>query len=200
MGNHAITAVVLVLPGGRETSYGRVHRLRAAHLRMLPFARRLRAVAHRNQAVVWQLRYRYRGWNGQAQDPVRDVEWALERAAERYPSATVILIGHSMGGRAALRAAGADNVVAVCALAPWLPPGEPVEQLKGRTVLIVHGDQDGITDPAASGEFAQRAGDSDVAIRMVLLVGDGHAMLRRPKAWTRQVVEFTEQALAAAAA
>ena len=62
-----------------------------------------------------------------------------------------------MGGRAALGAAGADGVIAVCALAPWLDGTDPVNQLAGRTVLIAHGDRERWTDPAASFAYAMRA-------------------------------------------
>ncbi len=73
------------------------------------------------------------------------------------PGTPVVLVGHSMGGRAALGAAGAPNVVAVCALAPWLDGSDPVDQLAGRTVLIAHGDRERYTDPGESYAYALRA-------------------------------------------
>ena len=39
-----------------------------------------------------------------------------------------------MLGAAVLAGTGAANVVAVCALAPWLDESDPVAQLAGRTV------------------------------------------------------------------
>ena len=41
----------------------------------------------------------------------------------RAASVPIVLVGHSMGGRAALRAGGDPQVAAVCGLAPWTPPG-----------------------------------------------------------------------------
>ena len=55
--------------------------------------------------AVHLLRYRYRGWNASAADPVLDTTWALEEIASRHPGGPVVLVGHSMGGRAALWAA-----------------------------------------------------------------------------------------------
>jgi rhodanese-related sulfurtransferase len=42
-----------------------------------------------------------------------------------HPIVEVVLVGHSMGRRAALRAGGDPQVAAVCALAPWTPPSTP---------------------------------------------------------------------------
>src|SRR6201991_3105374 len=120
---------------------------------MLPFAWSLAAAG----SAVYMLRYRYRGWNAPFKDPVLDADWALGEIAERHPGVPVVLVGHSMGGRAALGAAGAPNVVAVCALAPWLGGSDPVDQLAGRTVLIAHGDRERWTSPASSFEYAVRA-------------------------------------------
>jgi dienelactone hydrolase len=95
-----------------------------------------------------------------------------------------------MGGRAALRAAGDPSVIAVCALAPWVEPDEPVFQLMGRAVLILHGDQDEVTDPRASYELAARARELGVPARWVSIPGDGHAMLRKAGQWNSLTGEF----------
>ncbi|HEV7470370.1 MAG TPA: hypothetical protein VGO23_11385, partial [Pseudonocardia sp.] len=42
------------------------------------------------------------------------------RAGSRESGVPIVLVGHSIGGRAVLRAAGADGVVSVSALAPRL--------------------------------------------------------------------------------
>ncbi|GAA3857310.1 alpha/beta hydrolase [Saccharothrix violaceirubra] len=181
-----VRAVVLVLHGGRVRGYGGVPRYRLAYLRMGPFAR----AAHGLGGVaVWRLRYRYRGWNEPHRHPVADARWALARIAREHPGVPVVLVGHSMGGRTALYVATEPNVVAVCALAPWLEPGDPV-RLGGRTVLIAHGDRDRTTDPAASHAYALRTGAGFVRV-----VGDGHAMLRRAALWTRLVRDFTAGAI-----
>ena len=105
------------------------------------------------------LRYRVAGWNGAAADAYTDVRWAIERicAPSTAPTCPIVLVGHSMGGRAALRAGGDPQVAAVCALAPWTPPGEPVVHLRGRTVAILHGRGDRWVPAKLSADFAVRA-------------------------------------------
>ncbi|MFJ8966121.1 alpha/beta hydrolase [Lentzea sp. NPDC102401] len=179
-------AVVLVLHGGREHGTGPVRRLNLAYLRMVPLARALRAPG----VEVWSMRYRVRGWNAPSLDPVKDAQWALAKITEQHPGVPIVLVGHSMGGRTALRVAGHPSVVAVCALAPWLVPGEPFEQLRGKALLIAHGDQERMTDPAQSLRFARQAKTVTDRVARFSVVGDGHAMLKRARDWTRLVVAF----------
>ncbi|MEU7825180.1 alpha/beta hydrolase [Catellatospora sp. NPDC049133] len=178
-------ALVILLHGGAAGGHGRAHRGRAAYLRMLPFQR-----AMPGDVTVWRLRYRFRGWNGAAADPVRDLEWALDQARSRHPGLPVVLVGHSMGARAALWGAGDPQVTAVCALGPWIEPGDPVAQLAGRTVLIAHGDADRITDPAASRRYAVAAEKAGADVTFLDVTGDGHGMLRRARYWHRLVGDF----------
>ena len=147
---------------------------------MLPFLLDLARNGRRLGLASMQLRYRLVGYN--EGDPVADMEWALDRVAERY-DVPVCLLGHSMGARAALRAAGHPSVVSVVALAPWCPPSEPVAQLEGRTVVIAHGERDRITDPARSLEFARQAQPVTARLARFELRGTGHTMLQRLPAW-----------------
>ncbi|GAA1405400.1 alpha/beta hydrolase [Catellatospora coxensis] len=178
-------ALVILLHGGAADGHGRAHRGRAAYLRMVPFQRALPG-----DVTVWRLRYRFRGWNGAAADPVRDLEWALDQARSRHPGLPVVLVGHSMGGRAALWGAGDPQVSAVCALAPWIEPGDPVEQLAGRTVLIAHGVADRITDLAGASRYAATAEKAGADVTFLAVTGDGHGMLRRARYWHRLVGDF----------
>ena len=180
------SAVVLVLHGGQAHSTESAEPRRLAYRRMLPFARML---ARRGPAV-YMLRYRVRGWNAPARDALVDARWATEALAERHPGVPVVLLGHSMGGRAALAAADAPNVVAVCALAPWLDGSDPVDQLAGRTVLIAHGDRERYTDPGESYRYALRAKAAGVAICRFDLPGAGHFMLARLGEWNTLVRRF----------
>jgi alpha-beta hydrolase superfamily lysophospholipase len=185
-------AVVLLLPGGRATSVAPARR-GLAHLRMVPFARAISWSTRGDEVAVWTLRYRVRGWNGDAQDPVRDARWALEEAHRTHPGAPVVLVGHSMGGRVALRLAGEPGVVGVCALAPWIEAGEPAPR-PGATIVIAHGDADRVTDPRSSAAYAARIGASFVPVP-----GETHTLLRRPVFWTRLVTAFVTTALQPAA-
>lgn len=189
-------AIVLVLHGGRAHSREPGDRNRLAYLRMLPIARMLAAPRRGGPApAVFVLRYRFRGWNGPARDALHDAEWALDQLHRRFPGTPVALVGHSMGGRAALGAAGAPNVVAVCALAPWLDGSDPVDQLDGRTVLIAHGDRERYTDPTESYAYALRAKRRGVRICRFDVHGAGHFMINRAGDWHRIVCTFVLGAL-----
>jgi dienelactone hydrolase len=129
------------------------------------------------------LRYRVAGWNGPAADAYADVRWSLDRIrAEHGSDVPIVLVGHSMGGRAVLRAGGEGQVGAVCALAPWTPPGEPVTHLRGRTVVIVHGRGDRWVPAALSAEFAGRAQEAGARVARFTVAG-GHSMLRHAHRW-----------------
>ncbi len=179
-------AVVLVLHGGSAESHAPARR-GMAWLRMVPFARGVRAPG----VAVWTLRYRFRGWNSPAEDPLTDARWALGEARRLHPGAPVVLVGHSMGGRVALRLAAEPDVAGVCALAPWIEPGEPGRPVSA-TVLIAHGDADRVTNPTASAAYAARIGASFVSVP-----GETHALLRRPVFWQRLVTGFVTSVLRA---
>lgn len=183
-----VRAAVLVLHGGQEDSTAPAAPWQPAYVRMIPFARDLRRAPG---VAVWLLCNRYRGWNAPDLDPVADARWALARLRAEYPGVPVALVGHSMGGRVALRVADDPAVAGVCALAPWTPEGEPVAQLADRTVLIAHGDRDRMTDPALSYTYAERAKEVTDAVARFDVRGEGHALLRRYRAWTSLVRRFT---------
>ena len=89
----------------------------------VPVRPRAAARGTRQGLAVWAVHYRYRGWNGRQASPLADVGWALAEVRRRHGDVPVVLLGHSMGGRAALRRPGDPSVRAVLALAPWLPDG-----------------------------------------------------------------------------
>jgi len=162
---------------------------------MRPFAVSLHRAGARHGLEVWSVRYRVRGWNGELASPLADVSSVLEQVRDRHGHVPVVLVGHSMGGRVAMRLAGDESVVAAVGLAPWLPDGEPVEQLAGRRVLLVHGDRDGVTSPRATKRFAQRASAVAAQLELVIVRGERHAMLLRPRTWHRLATAFSLDAL-----
>lgn len=190
-----VTAAVLVLHGGRPNGHEAADGLRLPFLRMVPFARSLAAAGARRGVDVALLRYRYRGWNAPDLDPVQDARWALRDLRARHGDVPLVLVGHSMGGRVALRVGGDDGVVGVAGLAPWLERGEPYAHLAGRTVLIAHGDRERMTDPWASRWFAGRVATVSDRVARFEVLGDGHAMLRRAAAWHDLVTRFALGAL-----
>lgn len=180
-------ALAVVAHGGSANATDSGGRRRLAYWRMLPFAR---ALARTDGLAVLILRYRLRGWNGAARDAARDAEEMLADLHERHPGVPTALVGHSMGGRAVLHAAGAPDVRAVAALAPWLDGTDPVEQLAGRGVLIAHGDRERMTDPRESLAYAVRARRVTERVARFDVLGDGHAMLRRGPEWHALVTRF----------
>lgn len=195
-GDEPPSGAVLVLHGGKVRSKEPVRPTNLAYLRMRPFAAAVTRRAERDGVVVpggigaLLLRDRYRGWNGAEADPVADALWALEQIEQRYGRIPVVLLGHSMGGRAALRAAGHPTVTGVVALAPWLPEEEPVAQLDGRRLLIAHGELDTITDPAKSRAYADRAEAEGTDVEYRVIPGGKHAMLADASTWHSLAAEF----------
>ena len=131
---------------------------------------------------AYLVRYRVAGWNGAAADAHADVRWALDQVRERHGDVPVVLVGHSMGGRAVLRAGDDPSVTAVCGLAPWTPPGEPVAHLRGRAVVLAHGRGDRWVPARLSADFAVRAHRAGVRVARFTLPG-GHGMVRAVGRW-----------------
>ncbi|MFJ5643280.1 alpha/beta fold hydrolase [Streptomyces sp. NPDC093223] len=177
-------AAVLVLHGGQEIGRRPARPWQPAALRMRPFVSAAASVSSPRDVLVGQVRYRYRGWNDDA-DPLQDTLRALDELRGLAGDVSVVLVGHSMGGRAALRAAADPSVRGVLALAPWCPPGDPVDDLSGTRVLVLHGDRDRVTEPAESAGYVRRARAAGAQAGMVLLRGGDHAMLRRSHDWHR---------------
>jgi pimeloyl-ACP methyl ester carboxylesterase len=189
-----VRAVALVLHGGREVSVAPVTAHQLAVLRMVPIARHLASAGEADGLGVWRLRFRYRGWNGDAH-PVADVRWAVQQLREQHGDVPVVLVGHSMGGRAALWAADEPGVVAIVGLAPWVTPNEPYKQVIGRRLLVVHGTRDRTTSAKNSKALvdAVRA-DSELDATWVHLRGSGHGMLRRVGVWNDLTADFVLRA------
>ncbi|WP_079126677.1 MULTISPECIES: alpha/beta hydrolase [Streptomyces] len=177
----AVSGVVLLLPAGDEVSSRRPSALlAAASVRAL--GRRLARAGREEGLAAHVVHYRYRGWNGAEAHLARDADWAADEAVRRYGDVPVCLAGIGMGGRAALRAGGHDAVNSVLAIAPWLPdedvaaPPEPVKQLAGRQVLIVHGTNDERSDPELSFRLASRAKKANRAVCRFEVHSDGHGL------------------------
>lgn len=188
-------AVMLVLPGGFEKSTAPTSPRQLPTRRMRPFAIGVRRAGRDLGLAAWTVQYRYRGWNGAQASPLPDIGWALDQVRDRHGDVPVVLLGHSMGGRAALRMAGDTSVRAVVAFAPWLPDGEPVEQLAGRQVFIAHGNLDRVTSPRASRRYIERATAVTKDITWQPVRGDTHAMLIRYRTWQRLAIRFTRSGL-----
>ncbi|WP_394431115.1 alpha/beta hydrolase [Streptomyces sp. SGAir0957] len=190
----AVGGVVLLLPAGEETSTRRPFPLATAALR--PLARRLTRRGRDEGLVTHVVHYRSRGWNGAQAETARDAEWAADEVVRRYGDVPVCLMGVDMGGRAALHAGGHPAVESVLALAPWLPEDDvaltpdPVKQLAGRRVLIVHGTDDRRTDPELSFRFAERAKKANRDVCRFEVHSDGHRLAQHRSEVTALAVDF----------
>lgn len=178
------TGVVLVLHGGaarREDM--RVSPTQLSVLRMIPIAHRI-ARAGGDRLAVFRLLNARRGWDT-THTPVQDARWALEEIADRVGRLPTCLVGHSLGGRAALLSAGAPAVRGVVALAPWVYPTDIAPGAADRRILIVHGARDRVASPERSAALARALGAHYVS------VAEGkHAMLRHGREFVRPAVEF----------
>ena len=187
--------VVLVLHGGASRrGHPMVSPTQLSVLRMIPIARRIARIGQGRLAVL-RLLNSVRGWDSE-HTPAQDARWALARIAERFGlEVPVCLVGHSLGGRAAILAAAEPAVAGVAALAPWVyatdvPPGLGGDE----RLLIVHGDRDRIASPQRSRALA-RALAARADVGYVLVEGGTHAMLRRRDAFDGLAASFAASVL-----
>jgi pimeloyl-ACP methyl ester carboxylesterase len=184
---------VLVLHGGASRpAKPTVQPTQLSVLRMIPLARRI-ARATRGRVAVHRLLNSHRGWQAH-HTPLMDVAWALDQLRERYGGLPpTCLVGHSLGGRAALLAGAEPGVVGVVALNPWVYPTDTVD-LAGRRVLVVHGDADRIAVPERAQLVARRlARTTEAEWRTV--EGGQHAMLRHGRVFETAAADFVAETL-----
>jgi alpha-beta hydrolase superfamily lysophospholipase len=186
------SGLVLLLHGGAaKRGNPMVSPAQLSVLRMIPIAKRIMR-AGRGRLGVFRLLNTHRGWDS-THTPVDDVAWALAQRESRYAGRPVCLIGHSLGGRAALLAGSAPGVVSVVALNPWVYPTDDAD-LSGRRVLIIHGTDDRVASIERSSSVARRlAQTADVTFRTV--EGGRHAMLRQGTEFERPAAEFVVETL-----
>jgi predicted esterase len=176
--------VILMLHGGRERSAEVVDTRSASWLRCRAMQQAITHRAHRADVSTWLLRFRHRGWNGGA-GPVSDARWALAEVRRELGEVPVVLLGHSMGARTSVHAAGHGSVVGVVGLAPWFPAGEPVGALSGRRLLAAHGRHDHITSYDATAAYVERARAVAADVELKDMGPVGHYLLRRVTTWNR---------------
>ncbi|MEI4280040.1 alpha/beta hydrolase [Klenkia terrae] len=175
--------VALFCHGGTAASQAPPKDRALSLVRMRAFERFVRDDLGGRGVETALVRYRVAGWNGEAADAYQDVHWSIEALrADLGKDVPIVLVGHSMGGRAALKAGGDPQVTAVCALAPWTPPGEPVMQLRDQTVVILHGSGDRWVPAKLSADFAVRARRAGARVARFTTPG-GHSMLRGAHRW-----------------
>jgi alpha-beta hydrolase superfamily lysophospholipase len=188
--------VVLVLHGGANRGGDMmVSPTQLSVLRMIPIARRI-AKAGGGRLAVFRLLNSRRGWDTR-HTPVHDAEWALGQIAEQMGGvAPTCLVGHSLGGRAAILTADRPGVRGVAALAPWVYPSDVPPGLDGQRILIVHGSRDRIASPERSAALAERL-RRGAEVEYVLVEGARHAMLKQHAEFSGRAARFATEVLRA---
>jgi dienelactone hydrolase len=185
---------VLVLHGGASRKASTmVSPTQLSVLRMVPIAARI-ARQGRGRLAVFRLLNSVRGWDTH-HTPVSDAKWAMRQLRERFGQALpTCLVGHSLGGRAALLAAAEPEVHSVAALAPWVYATDASDGLRGRKVLIVHGSDDHIAKPANSAAVA-RSLSATTDVGYIRIRGGKHAMLRHARLFDGLAADFAAATL-----
>jgi predicted alpha/beta-hydrolase family hydrolase len=184
-------AVLVLHGGGSRRQSVAVSPTQLSVIRMIPVARR---IARDPGLAVYRLLNSRRGWDA-GNTPVRDARWALAQIRGRLGrDVPVVLVGHSLGGRAAILAGDDEGVVGVVALAAYVVEGDGAVDLSGRRVLFVHGTRDRIASLRRAEEAArQLSSRTDVGF---IRVTDGtHSMLRHRRAFDGAAAELASALL-----
>ncbi|MFF4446719.1 alpha/beta hydrolase [Streptomyces sp. NPDC001502] len=176
----AVNGVVLLLPGASRFSPGPLR----------PLARALARAGAAEGLVTHMVIH--------GGDSAREEQagWAADEAVRRYGDVPVCLAGYDAGGLAALRAAGHGAVNSVVVIAPCLEAAsrtdspEPVKQLSGRQVLIVHGTNDARSDPEDSFRLAARAKKANRSTCRFEVHSDGHGLREHQPEVVALAVDF----------
>lgn len=151
------------------------------------------------ELAFWELRYRIKSWER--------LDWCVEDARETMDAGgalQIVLLGFSMGGAVAIRAADDPRVHTVVGLAPWIPDRLDLAPLRDRRLRVIHGSLDrslpGIPGvaPASSRRGFERARAHGATGEYTVLRGALHGIalrahrgrplpLPRAHAWARLV-------------
>jgi len=160
-----------------------------------------RLAPHFPQLAFGEVRYRVKSW--------KRLDWCVEDAAaaiDALGARRTLLLGFSMGGAVAVRAAEDPSVETVLGLAPWFPDRLSLEPLRGRRLRVLHGSLDrwlpGIpgVSPTSSRRGFERARALGVDGDYTLIPGALHGValrahwgralpMPRASAWARLVAE-----------
>jgi pimeloyl-ACP methyl ester carboxylesterase len=183
-----LEGLVVMLHGGAEVSRRPVDGYSLALRRTRTMAGYISPALSAAGIGVGVLTFTVRGWNaddGPVPSPVADARRALTQVAAEFPDVPIVLVGHSMGARAASRVTDQPGVVGMVGLAPWLLDSDPVTALAGKHLVVAHGSKDRITSPKASRRFVERAAPGAASARFIDVAGRGHYMLAGAADWNR---------------
>ena len=139
------------------------------------------------QLAFGEVRYRVKSW--------QRLDWCVEdayAAIDALGARRTLLLGFSMGGAVAARAADEPSVETVIGLAPWFPDRLPLDALAGKRLRVLHGSLDrslpGIpgVSPASSRRGFERARALGADGEYTLIPGAVHGVALRAH-WGRPV-------------
>ena len=185
----------MVLHGGSPDSTTPARWRDPAILRLWPVARTIaRSVP---DVSVHLLRFAVRGWNGDGASALADARWALAQVRTLRPG-PIVVVGHSMGGRVAAQIGGDTDVAGVVLLAPWVPSGDPADQLADVPVVLVQGGRDRSIPLATTEPWIAHAENAPARISRTVLPWGEHTMLLRYWVWHRLAAAGVRTVLAQA--
>ena len=176
-------AAVLVLHGGSPDSEAPTQWRNLAVLRLRPVA--VAIARDVPNVVVQRLRFSVRGWNGTGAGALADGRWALAQLRAQHPGLPIVVVGHSMGGRVAAQLGADPDVAGLVLLAPWVPSGDPADQLAGVPVVIVQGGRDRSIPLSTTEPWIARAQNAPATLFRTVLPWAEHTMLLRFWVWHR---------------
>lgn len=186
--------LVLVLPGGAESSYRPFRPWQGSAVRMYPFSASIAARFPRSVRVS-QAGYRVYGWNGGQASPLPYARAALDRLTAAHPGVPVAVIGHSMGGRIAAALAADERVTDLLALAPWWQYADWRFIHDDVRVVAMHGEADTVTFARRTAKGIAELQQRGLDATYIPIPGGGHAMLDNVGRWQGAALDFVAAAL-----
>lgn len=175
----AVRGVVVLLHGGSGDATGvrDVGSWNPAYKRMSYLHWCIRNEMKSHGLALWVLRFRHFNW---ATDPgapgatqVEDVRSAIGLAESLHGDVPVVLVGHSMGARVAVRASDSESVAGVVGLAPWWPADEPTTPIMGRQLAAAINPKDPVAKREEVELFAERARKDGVDVELLAFGAGG---------------------------
>lgn len=179
-------AVIVMFHGGKPRSTKEVDGRSLSWRRSAVMQRAISPAANERGVSVWLTRFAESGWNADSPtgpSPIPDARWTLDKVRSEFGDVPVVLLGHSMGARTAVAVADDPSVNGVVALAPWFPPDEPIDALRGKHLVAAQGRRDRITSFAHTETFVRRASRLATSAQMIDMGDLGHYLLKGSARW-----------------